>query len=101
MTVKYLTAARTELKEAARYYHDQKSGLGDDFVREVQATIERIVENPSAWIEIAPRIRRALTNRFPYAVLYHVREDVLIIVAIMHQHRYPSYWRDRINQLSS
>lgn len=99
MKVKYLAAARRELKEAARYYHEQQPGLGDDLVAEVQTTIELILENPNAWSQIAPRVRRALTNRFPYAVLYHVRDDELLIIAIMHQHRYPNYWKNRLDKI--
>jgi hypothetical protein len=32
-------------------------------------------------------------NRFPYAILYRIASDEVQIVAVMHLHRRPGYWR--------
>jgi hypothetical protein len=40
--------------------------------------------------------RRKLLSRFPYGLLYHCPEpDWIKVVAVMHLHRKPDYWRDR------
>jgi len=41
-------------------------------------------------------IRKRPVHRFPYAVLYRVDPDEIVVVAVMHQRRRPDYWRSRI-----
>jgi toxin ParE1/3/4 len=41
-------------------------------------------------------IRRSLTHFFPYAVLYSIEPEYLLIIAVMHCNREPGYWRHRI-----
>jgi toxin ParE1/3/4 len=33
---------------------------------------------------------------FPYAVLFSIEEDYILIVAVMHCRREPGYWRNRV-----
>ena len=40
-------------------------------------------------------IRRFVLNRFPYKLLYAIEGEVVVIVAVMHQHRHPEYWIER------
>jgi plasmid stabilization system protein ParE len=39
--------------------------------------------------------RRFVLDRFPYTILYRVREDEVFVTAIAHQSRRPGYWRRR------
>lgn len=98
MKIKFLQLAEQELGEAVEYYEDQKPGLGFEFFEEVWAVIERIKQYPTAWQFISQRTRRCQTHRFPYGVIYQVREeeDEILIVAVAHLHQKPSYWRNRI-----
>ncbi|MFC1617418.1 hypothetical protein ACFL2K_04275 [Candidatus Margulisiibacteriota bacterium] len=41
-------------------------------------------------------IRHYLVPRFPYKILYTIKEELVIILAFAHQHREPNYWIDRI-----
>jgi len=45
---------------------------------------------------IATSVRRHLTDRFPYGVVYLVEPDYVWIVAVMHLHREPGYWHKRL-----
>lgn len=56
--------------EHIEYYEARSPGLGRSFALEVRAAIGRMVEFPDAWPEIEPSIRRVLTSRFPFGVLY-------------------------------
>ena len=46
MNIEFLEPATTELYEAIVFYNIQKQGLGLEFAKEVQDTIERIKLNP-------------------------------------------------------
>lgn len=42
-----------------------------------------------------------MSNLFPYNVPYAVEKDTIVIVAVAHQTRRPSYWKARLSQLKS
>lgn len=87
--------AEREFDEAIGYYEESEPGLGEDFAREVVATLETIVAFPNAWPVLAGDVRRCLTNRFPYGVLYSVEPTRILVLAVMHLHRRPGYWKHR------
>jgi len=88
--------AEQELEEAAAWYEEHRVGLGVDFLTEIYGTIHRIVRHPMAWPPLKKGVRRALVHRFPYGVLYGLEEEHVFIVTVMHLHRRPGYWQDRI-----
>ena len=94
-TVRFLRPAELEMLDAARYYELQAPGLGDDFLDKIDAAVRDIGTNPSRWPIIQSDIRRRLIHRFPYALLYRVDPDEVVIQATMHLHRRPDYWIDR------
>ena len=98
MEITFLPPAKSELTDATSYYNMQSEGLGYEFAAEVKRTLERIVQYPDAWFKLSKRTRRCRTNRFPYAVIYQVRQDSLIVVAIMHLSREPETWKSRLKQ---
>jgi len=102
MKVRHLDAARIELDEAFEWYEMQHPGLGYDFAGEVDATIHRICLNPEAYARVDRDVKRALVKRFPYGVMfgYDQAAEMVMIVAIAHLHRRPSYWSDRIDELN-
>ena len=98
MKLKYHPRARVELNDAADYYEERQTGLGWDFLEEVQLTIRRILDFPNAWQPLSANTRRCLTNRFPFGLIYQVRADEVRIIAIAHQKRRPGYWQNRLDE---
>ena len=96
MKVEMLAAAEMELTEAVSYYNEQGEGLGYEFAAEVKQTITRILRFPEAWTMLSPRTRRCRTKRFPYALIYQVCGDFILIIAVMHMRRHPDTWRSRL-----
>ena len=88
-------AAEREFFNVIEYYEECQTGLGLRFSEEIYATIKRICEHPYAWTEIDKKTRRCLTNKFPYGILYRIAENEIRIMAVMHLHRKPAYWKDR------
>jgi hypothetical protein len=86
--------AEAEFLDAIGYYEDCELGLGYDFAIEVHSTIESILSYPKAWTILDDDIRRCQTRRFPYGVVYSQDGDVIFILAVMHLHRDPDYWKD-------
>jgi plasmid stabilization system protein ParE len=87
--------AEVELHQAIEWYEAREPGLGLDFAAQVYASVQRALAFPLAWQEMGGDIRRALVHRFPYGVLYVPERDRVLIIAVMHLHRQPDYWRGR------
>lgn len=88
--------AEKEFNEAIDYYENVSPELGYNFALEVYAAIQRAIVYPKAWPIINNKIRRSLTKRFPYGILYYEIDSELFILAVMHLHRKPDYWEYRI-----
>lgn len=97
MEIRLLKSAETELDDGIDWYEEQLSGLGDEFLNEILQTFKRIRVNPYGWTEFSKRTRRCLVHKFPYGIIYQIRENELLILAIAHQHREPDYWKDRMD----
>jgi toxin ParE1/3/4 len=96
--------ARAEIREAAIWYEERRPHLGDDFVAAVSALTEQLQEAPASfplWPGVPPTrtpqppIRRAVLQRFPYALAYETHPDHARILAVAHAKRRPLYWIGR------
>lgn len=93
MNVRFLLRAENELDAAFRWYEDQLPGLGYDFLIETDVTLKRIVTFPDSCRIIEDNLRRCMIRRFPYAVIYGIDSNDIIVVAIAHLHRKPDCWK--------
>ena len=96
MKIRIISCAEQEFVAAVNYYNEQCPGLGYEFAAEVKNTLNRILEFPEAWPKLSDRARRCITNKFPFGIIYQIRQDCILVVAIMHMKRNPVLWQDRI-----
>jgi toxin ParE2 len=96
MRIRFLKIAEIELDEAVQYYNYEAPGLGDNFLQEVLKSLDMIAKFPQSWHPCSKRTRRCQTRRFPYGVIYQIREAEIIVIAIANLHRRPDYWKERI-----
>ena len=91
----FLKSAGEEFESAVDYYNLQSEGLGFEFALEIKRTLKRIRQYPLAWHMLSFNTRRCRTKRFPYGVVYSVRENQIIVVAVMHLHKAPRNWTEQ------
>jgi plasmid stabilization system protein ParE len=96
MRYEFHPEALAEYEEAARYYASCQNGLEFRFIAVVEQAVKQILEAPNRWRILEGDIRRCLTRVFPYAVLYTIETDFILIIAVMHCHRKPGYWTQRV-----
>lgn len=94
MRVRFTSTAEAELKAAMEFYQSAQTGLGAEFLAEVEATTNLIESFPLAWSPLSPRTRRCRTHRFPYGLFYQIRSDEILIVAVMDLRRDPRRWEE-------
>jgi len=97
MRIEFLEPAKKELSEAIAWYNRESEGLGYRFAVEVRRTLSRITQHPHAWPSVSPRTRRCRTSGFPYGVIYQIRDDTILILAVMPLHRHPDSWKSRVS----
>lgn len=85
------------------WYDERRSGLGDEFVTEVSAALDRIADVPESYPPW-PRtragglmIRKATIYRFPYVIAFEKDEQHVLVLAVAHSKRRPLYWLTRAN----
>ena len=93
--IEFRPAAAKDLEEAAQWYEAQRSGLGSEFLEEVQTALDAIVENPEQFPVLYRNTRRALVRRFPYGIYFRSTLTRRLIVACMHGRRRPTRWQVR------
>ena len=79
--------AEQDLAESARWYEDQRPGLGQEFLDEALATFVAIAERPLASTAVYGSLRRALLHRFPFGAVTHRLEEARSIRREVHNPR--------------
>ena len=92
--------ARVDLDTAARWYHRQEANLSRRFKAEVDLTLLRVARHPYASLRVDDRVRRVLTNRFRYRIDFDFNASSVRVLAITHQSRADTVWKDRIDRFA-
>jgi toxin ParE1/3/4 len=87
--------AEQELLDAVSYYEQQETGLGLEYLGEVEHAVNFLMRYPEAGSKVRGSIRRLTLPKFPYSLLYRVSEEQIRVLAVAHHKRKPQYWVDR------
>lgn len=90
--------ARAEFLAAVEYYEEGQTGLGLRFRRAVEAEVESIGAMPFRFRVLHEPFRRCLIPKFPYAIIFSIEPDFVLVIALAHTKRRPGYWQDRIDR---
>ena len=92
---RFLPPAEEELTEASLYYETASSGLGQEFLDDLQRTVDALREHSQLGRPVGRSLRQATFRRFPFLLIYAEEQDQIVVVAVAHQRRRPGYWRSR------
>jgi len=92
--------AGDDVAEAADWYDEKSPGLGEEFVEEVLKVFDALTANPLLNSRRHPRkdVRWRYPERFPYRVIYQVRQrdQIVIVAAVLHAAKHDREWRRRV-----
>ena len=95
--VSFTRAAQSELLDAQVWYEAKKPGLGRRFRSGMDEDVKRIASNPRQFPMLRKQSRRAVLDRFPYAVIFTINEDESVtVLACIHGSRDPVRWQERV-----
>lgn len=97
MKVQFHPGAREDLREGRAFYRQRSPLAALAFARAMEAAVEHVRDSPHQHPLGDHGTRRfVLPGRFPYVVVYRLRNEAIVIVAVAHQSREPGYWRARL-----
>lgn len=98
MRVRYLPLAAVDLRLQVDYYKGKAPGLDKLFRTSIQQAERLILSNPGGFARIGndTDIRAVVVRRFPFRLLYALRGDWALVVAVAHTAREPSQFLDRL-----
>jgi toxin ParE1/3/4 len=97
MNDRFHRAAVAEHLDQVVFYESRLPGLGADYLAEFEAVMAQICTTPTRYpLTDTPDIRKAGLKRFPFHVIYRVEPARIVVLAIAHQRRRPTYWVGRV-----
>ena len=94
--IRYFAEAEAEMTGTAQFYEDRQSGLGREFLDEIDAALRSLELHPRQCAVFRAPVRRWLLTKFPYGILYVIYHDEIVVIAIAHLSRHPTYWIERL-----
>ena len=68
----------------------RRAGLGLEFARSFDAAVAAACRDPAAYSLVERDCRRILLRRFPFSLVYRVRADEFLVIAVFHHRRDPA-----------
>ena len=93
--VRFHPAAAEEAEAAFRWYGQRSSTAAYGFREELQRAVDAVAQAPGRWPRYSTGARRYIFPRFPFSLVYRLRDGDVEVVAVAHGRRRPGYWRSR------
>lgn len=83
--------AKTDMRQARKWYNQQQPGLGKRLNQDMAGTLRKIANNPTSFSVRYKVIRLSYFDTFPYAAHFYIDDDnnTVYITAILHNRRNP------------
>lgn len=100
MKLRVLDGAKAEALTAMHLFENVRPGLGDAFRSLYEARLQSIEDAPQSFPKYphAPKkaeVRFTVLKRYRFVIYFEVLTDEVLVVAVGHGRRRPSYWRKR------
>ena len=82
-------SALIDTLEASVYYEQKRTDLGLEFLSELDHMYDLLRENPYLFAEKEEGIREAIMHRFPYVVVFRIKEQSVIVYAVFNTYQDP------------
>jgi plasmid stabilization system protein ParE len=94
--VRFHPVAAEEAESAYRWYAERSLVAANGFREELRHAVGALSAAPTRWPRYGNRVRRYVFPRFPFSLVYRVREGEVEVLAVAHGKRRPGYWRSRL-----
>jgi plasmid stabilization system protein ParE len=93
--VSFLPAAEQDYQEALAWYQARSTQAAAGFEAAIEVALQRIGDSPEMSPLCDNRHRFYVLRRYPYSVIYRIESGDVLVVAVAHARRSPTYWQGR------
>jgi toxin ParE1/3/4 len=93
--IELLALAEKDVEAAKQWYRRCHPHLEADLILCVDETLARMARQPLSFPRVKGEFRHAFVHRFPYRIVFRLRSDLLVVVAVLHTRRDPRTWIPR------
>ncbi|MFH0920512.1 MAG: type II toxin-antitoxin system RelE/ParE family toxin [Fibrobacterota bacterium] len=95
--VKVLDCAISDLREAINFYKQQDEALGNYFLDSLSVDLESLTFYSGIHSKHFG-FYRMLSKRFPFAIYYGLKNDLVLVAAVLDMRRNPAWNRNRLRR---
>lgn len=95
MKARFHRQVQSDLNTILKHYYKASEGLGDDFYEEFMRCVRQAVSNPRFYHFDESNLRRCNLERFPHHFLYDIKEGIVRVWVLRHDHRRSSFGMKR------
>ncbi len=96
MQIRLTRSAEEDLVRGQAFYEAQQNALGTYFLDSLYADIDSLILYAGIHAKPIGRFHRALSKRFPFAIYYELKNDVITVVAVLDCRQNPKTMKDRL-----
>ncbi len=98
LEVEYSEKSKEDVREVVLWYNLQRQGLENEFLKNLNESVDQIKEYPFHYQKYFREIRSIILKRFPYRLIYKVIGNRIVIIGIFHTSRNPKLIRKRTKE---
>lgn len=95
MDARFLVEAQEEFLDKVAYYEEREPRMGERFRFAVQVATTLAATHPKWGSPWKLRSRRVFLKGFKFSLVYRIEPAELVVFAVAHFRRKPTYWRRR------
>jgi len=94
-TIRFHPAALSEAEKSQSWYSERSLKAANGFVEELSHAVNMVTEAPNRWPKYQSETRRYIFARYPFSLIYRVKNNIIEVLAIAHHRKRPGYWAKR------
>ena len=96
MKIEILESAQEDLTNGANFYESCEIGLGHYFLDSLFSDIDSLLIYAGVHEVSHFGLYRMLSNRFPFAIYYDIKDELIRIYAVLDTRRRPAWTHDKL-----
>src|SRR3954462_11057581 len=97
MTIVVLDSAAEDIKGGKRFYDSREPGVGDYFEESILSDLDSLILYAGIH-SVHFDFHRMLSKRFPFGIYYELKEDVVVVYAILDMRKDPAWIRAELGK---
>lgn len=87
--IELLPEAETDIDDIYSWYNTINPKLAKRFLESTEEVLSLIQSHPLLFQKIKRNYRKSNLKTFPYKIVYRIKENIVVVIAVVHHKRHP------------